>query len=263
MKRISTLILVFAALYMLCCNVAVAQIETCNDVAPIGMSDSDNAQLYGKVHTVKESVFTVDYSRNVIDKGEFINSHITTYNSFGNEESVVKLDAEGAEVGKSITQYNEDRFKRVTTEYNELGERIMQTLYSFTADGVCAQMRLTDAMAITMATAEVSHGDNWASIGITYVGPFGDESSESRFEYNSLGRIEKSTIKAEGSIAVKLAKLDSNGYPKIIVTTVNGKTESKRSYKYVLDSNNNWTERIEYADNKPVEIRYRTIEYFK
>ncbi|MDO4461922.1 MAG: hypothetical protein Q4C30_05415 [Bacteroidia bacterium] len=255
------LIYIVSILLMTICNYSFGQIPTMNDVAPIGMSDRNNAQLYGEVIKIEESIYKVDFSRRVIDKGEFINRHIVTYNSIGNELSDVKLDTDGTEAGKTITQYNTDGFKRVTTEYNEVGERIMQTLYLFTADGLCANMRLTDAMAITMATSEVSHGNNWASISTTYVGAFGNDNAESKFEYNENGRIIKATITSSDNTTVKLAKLDSLGHPKSIQTIVNGKTESKKTYKYVLDEYNNWTERVEYIDNKPVEIRYRSIEY--
>lgn len=257
----TTLIYILAGLLLTFCDYASAQIETINDVAPIGMSDRENAQLYGEVISIKESIYKADFSRRVVEKGEFITSHKVTYNSAGNEVSDIKLDIDGTEGGKTITQYNEEGFKRVTTEYNELGDRIMQTLYSFTADGLCAKTRLTDAMAITMATSEVSHGDKWASVSMVYVGAFGEDTSESRFEYDNKGRIEKSIITTADNTTIKQAKLDSNGHAKTILTTVNGKTESKKRYTYVLDHRNNWTESVEYVDNKPVEVRYRTIEY--
>lgn len=261
MNRTKTLIFTVASI-MTICDYAVAQIETIHDVAPIGMNDSENAQLYGKIKTVKETVYTVDFSRHTVEKGDFINSLVTSYNSEGYIETEVTLDSDGEEAGKTITQYNEPQVKRVSTKYNELGNRIEQTLYSYTAEKLCAQMRLTDALAITMATSEVSHGDRWSSITTTYVGAFGEDISKSRFEYNESGRVVKSVIESGGNTTTKQVKLDPYGHPKILVTSAKGQADQKSTYKYVLDGKNNWTERTEYVNNKPIEIRYRAIEYF-
>ena len=48
---------------------ATALIQLQANVAPIGMSDRQNAQLYDNVESYTETKYAVDYSRHTIEKG--------------------------------------------------------------------------------------------------------------------------------------------------------------------------------------------------
>lgn len=245
-------------------GVATAQIQLQVNVSPIGMSDCQNAQLYGNVESITETKYSVDYSRHTIEKGQWTTSYTTTFTSNGSEKSVTLHNSDGSDVGKTITQFNENGTKRVTTQYTEAGERTTQMLYSYTADGLCASTRVTDAMAITMATSEISHGKDWASV--TEVFAVSDRLSTTsvwKFEYNAEGRIIKQTVEMDGHVATSQVKLDANGHPKSVIGKTDNGEKSKFSYEYVVDSHKNWTERVEYIDGEPKWITYREIKYFE
>jgi hypothetical protein len=42
----------------------------------------------------------------------------------------------------------------------------------------------------------------------------------------------------------------------------NGKSFKKWTFKYVYDNNNNWTQEIQFKNDKPYKITERTLEYF-
>ncbi|MEO2072362.1 MAG: hypothetical protein ABGW99_13600 [Zunongwangia sp.] len=50
---------------------------------------------------------------------------------------------------------------------------------------------------------------------------------------------------------------------KKMVKTNDGKTNDVWSYDFKYDSENNWIEKIEFKNNKPLRIVRRKIEYYK
>lgn len=48
-----------------------------------------------------------------------------------------------------------------------------------------------------------------------------------------------------------------------MVKTNDGKTNDVWSYDFKYDSENNWIEKIEFKNNKPLRIVRRKIEYYK
>ncbi len=63
---------------------------------------------------------------------------------------------------------------------------------------------------------------------------------------------------------IQIQKFNKNG--DLIMQTVNTSDEETKDiweYKFKYDSNNNWTEKVEYKNNQPLRILKREIEYYR
>ncbi|MCF0190336.1 MAG: hypothetical protein HUJ96_03635 [Marinilabiliaceae bacterium] len=226
-------------------------------VAPLGMSDRENDQLYGPVVSVDETTWRVDYSRRTVVKGEFVMSYLTTYRSDGGVESQINKDNQGMELTKTVHQYEENGDKRVSTTYSSDGQRTLQMLYLYTSDGLCASIRLTDALAVTISTSEVSHGQNWSGVDEVFAD---GEVRATVYKYNDKGRLTEISVKSNNEQTRTEMRLDSNGHP--VKQTVTSTTQkSTYTYEYEVDEHRNWVRRIKYEKGTPVMLTTRIIKY--
>ena len=51
-------------------------------------------------------------------------------------------------------------------------------------------------------------------------------------------------------------KIEENDYDS------DGRLDEKYTYKYEYDKNNNWTQQVQYFNNRPIQITERIIEYY-
>ncbi|NBG67158.1 hypothetical protein [Acidiluteibacter ferrifornacis] len=89
---------------------------------------------------------------------------------------------------------------------------------------------------------------------------------EIKNKYHKNGKLKESIIvMGENEFAITERNLyNENGdLTQRTVKTNDGKTNDVWSYDFKYDSENNWIEKIEFKNNKPLRIVKRTIEYYK
>lgn len=226
-------------------------------VGPLNTTDCEMLQFNGQVNEVNEQTYQIDYSRHTIQKGTFVSSRKICFFQNGDVNNEMSYDQTGELLSKTIYQYK-DSLKSVSTTYNTLGERTLQTLYANTADGVVARMRYTDAIGVTISTSEISHKTNWSAINET----FNDgEKVLTEYFYNVNKRLTKISMTSNGNVAERIFTLDTDGNIKKEQTKENGKRVTYE-YEYTLDSQKNWIRRIASKNGTPIEITERTIIYY-
>lgn len=231
-------------------------------VNPKGYSDAKTDHLKGNVRMYTEKTYIVDYTRHVIENGDFVSCIERTYDADGAIQTERTYDADGQKLTGTLYQYK-DSVKSVSTTHDAQGVRTLQTLYLFTADGYCARMRFTDAIGVTISTTEVSHGDNWAS-ATEY---FKDgEAITSTYTYDTHGNIQSIEIKGDSKstttysyplIADKTKRLPTKAIKK------DNKNKTTYVFTYETDGQGNWTRRITTIDGTPSEVAYREITYWE
>lgn len=85
-------------------------------------------------------------------------------------------------------------------------------------------------------------------------------------EYHENGKLKQSTSNLGGNKFALIEKTIFNEKGDLIQKTVktsDGKTDDVWSYKFKYDSNNNWIEKTEFKNNKPLKIVKRKIEYYE
>ncbi len=227
-------------------------------VNPLGTSDRTVDQLIGKVKSYSERVIAIDYSRRTIENGPFIGASEHVYDERGNILTEQTFDADGLSLTKTIHQYA-NGVKNVSTTYNAQGNRTLQTLYAFTADSICARMRFTDAIGVTISTSELSHKADWACDEETFAD---GENVKREYFFNSEMRIVKivKTSDSDGKSEATIT-LNQNGFPQKM--QVKSKTESSTlEYSYEYDDKGNWTKRQTTLNGTPTEIATRSYVYF-
>lgn len=226
-------------------------------VNPIGATDLVTDQFYGKVRQVDERVYAVDYSRHVLEKGDFVSGSTRIYNASGMITGERTTDAQGELLTRTVYQYK-DSVKYVSTTYGAAGDRTLQTLYAYTADGHCARLRFTDAIGVTISTSEVSHGPRWAMDDESFAD---GESVVTQYYFNADYRLVK--VEAEGGdgkTAIAYT-LDADGHPKRMSRSAGGR-KTVVTFDYTLDAWGNWTRRVSFIADKPFEVAERTISYY-
>lgn len=226
-------------------------------VNPLFVSDMRTDQFFGKVHTVTEQTFKINYERRVIKQGEFVGASTRIYNVDGSIATETTNDETGELLTRTIYQYA-NGVKSVSTTYSANGARTLQTLYAFTADSVCARMRCTDAIGVTFCTAEVSHKKNWSMIEETFAD---GENVATEYLYNDNLRLTKIIANSNGNRREMQFTLDTTGHPRRAITKGQGH-KITTDYTYTLDNQGNWTERIATVNGIPSEITRRVIEYY-
>ncbi len=227
-------------------------------VNPLGASDRATDQLLGNVESYSERVIAIDYSRRVVEEGAFIAASEHTYDEAGNILTEKTFDEMGMMLTKTIHQYT-DGVKSVSTTYDSQDTRTLQTLYAFTADGVCARMRFTDAIGVTISTSEVSHKESWACNEETFA-----DGENVKTEYFFSASLRLTKIRRESDSDGKretIITLDTNGFPRrAVVKSKTGRDTLEYSYEY--DKTGNWTRRQTSLNGVPHEIATRTYVYF-
>lgn len=241
-------------LFSVCSVIAIAQRPGVN---PLFISDMRTDQFFGKVHTVTEQTFKINYERRVIEQGEFVGATTRIYNSDGSIATETTNDESDELLTRTIYQYA-NGVKSVSTTYSANGSRTLQTLYAFTADSVCARMRCTDAIGVTFCTAEISHKTNWAMIEESFAD---GENVSTEYFYDTNYRLTKIIANSNGNRRETQFTLDANGHPRRSVAKGQGR-KITTDYTYTLDSQGNWTERIATVNGVPTEIAKRVIEYY-
>ncbi|MCQ2227631.1 MAG: hypothetical protein MJZ01_06975 [Bacteroidales bacterium] len=227
-------------------------------VEPIGMTCRQAQGLSTNVQTIRTSTYVVDFSRHVIQQGEFLESVERNYNAIGQLESERSFDADGNKLRGTLYQYRDSNLY-VSTHLDAQGQRQLQTLYAYTADGFCARMRLTDAMGLTISTSEISHTQTWSSVSESY--NTDGESVETRYEYNKQGYLVNVTRRGD----VTSSTTFSYGFKKLPTKMTIEKAGSKETFTFEYETNTqgDWTVRTTYKDGTPVEIARREITYFE
>ena len=90
--------------------------------------------------------------------------------------------------------------------------------------------------------------------------------TEIRNTYHKNGKLKESIRTPKGSdfFVISTQKFNNNGdLIEDVVKTSDGITDDIWEYKLKYDSENNWIEKIEFKDSKPLRILKRTIEYYK
>lgn len=227
-------------------------------VNPIGLSDSKTDQLRGQVEQVLERTVSVDYSRHTVEPGEFISSFERNYSLEGAVTKDVTYDEAGLLLTRTIYQYSEGR-KTVSTTYDANGNRTLQTLYAFTADGHCARMRFTDAIGVTISTSEVSHTALWASDNEVFAD---GEKVNREYFYNEQYRLLKITSQSDSDgVSETTYTLDAQGFPRR-AQQKSANAKHTIEYEYTIDEQQNWIRRVTTIDGRPAEITTRTILYY-
>jgi len=89
---------------------------------------------------------------------------------------------------------------------------------------------------------------------------------ETKYKYHKNGKLKESTtvIGDDEFILVEKNQYNENGdLTEKIVKTSDGETNDVWSYDFKYDSENNWIEKIEFKNDKPLRILKRTIDYYK
>lgn len=239
---------------LLSAGTALAQVPGVN---PIGASDRDVDQVLGKVNVMTETTVAVDYSRHTIEPSGFIWKVETTWDESGMIQSSRSFDEDGLKLSGTLYQYK-DGVKNVTTSFDSGGTRTLQTLYSFTNDGVCARMRVTDAIGVTISTAEVSHKERWSAIAEKYDD---GEVVTTEYFYDANTRLIKRTISSSEQHSVLSITLNAEGFAaKSVLKDKHGKTTFEYDYEY--DNHGNWTRRVTKTNGIPTQIATRDYVYF-
>ncbi len=223
-------------------------------VTPLDYSDRDIDQLAHKVKSISETIYKVNYSTGEVQIGDFIAATAKDYNVNGDLTLHQTFEESGFLLTKTVYQY-----PKVTTTYDANGNRTSQTLYSFTADNLCARMRFTDAMGITISTSEISHYTNHSRDEETFAD---GEYIRCDYYFNKNKRLTKVVIVNDKREKKEYKySLEKSGYPKRETITADG-NKTVISYTYTLDDYGNWTTRIAYVDGTPTEITIRKITYY-
>ena len=223
-----------------------------------GMNDRQKDQFVGAVKIVKTVTYEADFSRRVAENGEFISSSVRTYFENGEIDRERINDEQGQLLSLTIYQYR-DGHKYVSTTYDANDTRTLQTLYDYNEDGVCTFMRLTDAIAVTISTNNIKHGENWVEMserfrdGETVNERFIYDKKGHLIEHNKFGSADQTInttyVIGKKGVATK-AKIKQNG------------TKQTITYEYEFDTQGNWTKRITYAGGIAKEIATREISYY-
>jgi len=231
-------------------------------VNPLGYSDATTDQIKGNVKCYVETTYQVDYSRHVVENGAFVSSIERCYDNNGQILSERTYDSDGQKLTGTLYQYK-DSVKSVSTTHDAKGERTLQTLYLFTADGVCARMRFTDAIGVTISTTEVSHGKNWSSASEYFKD---GESIKKTYKYDNYGNILSIEIdgdsKSETEYTYPLLGERTKRLPSK-ATKKENKSKITYVFTYETDNNGNWTKRVTEVDDTPIEVAYREITYWE
>ena len=91
-----------------------------------------------------------------------------------------------------------------------------------------------------------------------------DSSFEIKNKYHKNGELKESiTVMGENEFVIIERNNENGDLTKKAVKTNDGKTNDVWSYDFKYDSENNWIEKIEFKNNKPLRIVKRKIEYYK
>ena len=91
-------------------------------VEPIGMTCRQAQGLSTNVQTIRTSTYVVDFSRHVIQQGEFLESVERNYNAIGQLESERSFDADGNKLRGTLYQYRDSNLY-VSTHLDAQGQR--------------------------------------------------------------------------------------------------------------------------------------------
>jgi hypothetical protein len=158
-------------------------------------------------------------------KGNAIEIHFYGPDGGLSSKIISKYDDKGDMIESNMYLSNGDLFAKKNYKYDNIGQEIERNMYH--SDGSLGQKRI--------------------------------------YKYDSKGqRIEENYYGSDSGLSSKIiSKYDDRGN-KIEENEYNpgGNLRNNSTYKYKLDSNDNWTQKIEYTNYVPVTIVERILEYF-
>ena len=206
-------------------------------------NDLTKENLKGNVKSVRGFSFFAVEESGEFSKGErgeinYFNYYYKKYDDKGYIIELNKFWSDGSLKDKT------------TYEYDNKGNKIVSNMYNANIGHV----------VVFKSTHE--YGDNGNEIKLNRYKEGGGLYKNS-YKYNNKGNIiEDNSFKADGSLSFKIIyKYDDKGnlteeYPE------NGNEEEKTTFKYDYDKSNNWIERIEFKNDRPIFILEREIEYY-
>ena len=134
--------------------------------------------------------------------------------------------------------------------YNEKGNKIEENYYN------------SNGSLIYKNTYKYDEKGN--KIEENYYNSNGRLYSKTTYKYDEKGNIiEKNNYDSNDLFNKTTYKYDEKGNT-IEINNYNsdGRLDSKYTYKYKYDKNNNWIQQVKYKNNKPIQITERIIEYY-
>lgn len=223
------------------------------------ITDAQFEQLNGNVSEVVSMVFGADNDRHVAEKGAFISGRSLKFDRSGMcRESCLLASDEGDIAQKTTYEYaGSSKTSAVTTDIN--GNVIYHQNFKNDSEGYCVAIEFTNSAGAPISRSEMEYdrnkirttelfADEWRSI-TTYV-----------FDGNCrITRVTATERDCESDVSIVL---DLQGFVAKKIRKSGGRQRITTSYKYEADSHGNWTKQIEYLNDKPTQITYRTIKYY-
>ncbi len=227
-------------------------------VNPIGGSDAITAELAHGVHFAETVTWGVDFSHHTIVKTSQSSHTIDEYDENGCLLSRQSFDSDNQLDSRTVFQYTENGQKRVSTTYSK-GDRSLQTLYAYTADGCLARMRFTDADAVTISTTEVSTAESYT----VTLEQFNDsEKVRTTYYYDKnlhLTRLVRDNTLSTSDLSYALSY---DGLPARATLVFPDGTRLTLTFTHDVDDHGNWIRRVTYIDGVAQHVTERTIKYW-
>ncbi len=228
-------------------------------VNPLGGSDATTAELAHGVKSAETVVWSVDFSHRTLVKSSQSSHTVDDFDRDGNLLIRQSIDSDNQLDSRVVFQYTDDGRKRVSTTYSK-GDRSLQTLYAYTADGCLARMRFTDADAVTISTTEVSTTESYT----VTLEQFNDsEKVRTTYYYDKNLHLTK-VVRDNGLSTSDVSyALSYDGLPARASRVFSDGTRQTLTFSHDVDDHGNWTRRVTYVDGVAVELAERTIQYWE
>ena len=176
----------------------------------------------------------------VYRQGNIHHRRVFTNDNRGNIIEVYRYDANDSLFAKSFHRYDEYDYEIEAYRYSATDSLISKTVSNYDKNGYLIE--------------SIVYGND------------GSLTTKTLFMYDNLGnRIERTIYDLDKILIEKTTyKYDEKRFA-IEVNTFNSKdnTNTKITYSYQYDTNDNWVERIEYNDGIAVRIIEKNIEYYE
>ncbi len=228
-------------------------------VNPIGGSDALTAELAHGVHIAETVTWGVDFSHRTIVKSSQSSHTIDEYDRNGSLLTRQSLDSDDQLDARVVFQYTDEGQKRVSTTYSK-GDRSLQTLYAYTADGCLARMRFTDADAVTISTTEVSTAESYT----VTLEQFNDsEKVRTTYYYDKNLHLTR-VVRDNGLSTSDLSyALSYDGLPARATLVSSDGSRQTLTFTHDVDDHGNWVRRVTYVDGVPQQVSERKIQYWQ
>ncbi len=237
-------------------------------IALFACKQNNNPFLNGDVSSTKESNYEVSEKFGEIIKGDLMNIHAvetSEYDENGNQIKFVIYNGDGEEDYKSITTYENNEPTEIHTKRNDYMAAFTEKRTIISKDRfktIWLVAKKEDNSLLNDTIIDVQSEDKRKE---TYTVKRADGTqSISYYTYDDRERIIELKWLMNGK---DLHQWDVNTYDDNLLTQKNqmnpntGEVRTTLTYKYKLDDQQNWIERITFEDGEATQLTERIINY--